>query len=203
MKERPILFSAPMVRAILAGTKTQTRRVVKPQPKGFWDEPNNCLAGGVLQCIIHDPKAGNVGQVRDHYIRCPYGQPGDRIWVREKWRATGGGQRVVNGVLCDSPIDRSQIVFAADATPDDNGPWRPSIHMPRWASRLLLEVVSVRAERVQDITLVDAVAEGAMPGDETTHDIRHFVDLWLSINSLGSWIANPWVWVVEFRRVQP
>lgn len=183
MRERPMLFSAPMVRAILEGRKTQTRRVVKPQPTG-------ALAA-----------RGRTA--------CPCGQPGDRLWVREthavyqahgqhredgeRWGPWGGLPTTV------SP-DRTQVVYYREGFDRcDPGRWRPSIHMPRWASRITLEVTGVRAERLHDITEADAVAEGASTAGPFA--VYHFMDLWTSINGAESWNGNPWVWVIEFKRL--
>ena len=193
MKERPILMSAPMVRAILAGAKTQTRRVMKgTQPWGMKDgRPEWAIAGS-------EP-------------RCPYGVLGDRLWVRETWAQN-------ENQLSETRMDRS-YAYAADNAGRalDNGgekPWRPSIHMPRWASRITLEVTGVRVERLQDISEADAIAEGisfsAAFGGYHTEDGRHFhctdpiesyASLWDSIHGAGSWDANPFVWCVSFKRI--
>lgn len=192
-KERPILFSGPMVRAILEGKKTQTRRVVRPQPEIIPGAP-------ALQAWLE--------VVDDGTIPCPYGVPGDRLWVRETWGRTD--------YEYDGPFQNCTIYRAdgesglSDVTANR---WRPSIHMPRWASRLTLEVVDVRVERVQSISNTDAEAEGVAawakaycsqrPRDEL-QPWAYFQLLWDSINkSRGyGWDANPWVWVVEFRRVE-
>jgi len=145
---------------------------------------------------------------------CPYGQPGDRLWVREAWRS---------GRLADPfpPRDMTPHVvwYEADgAAPEaTNGKLRPSMFMPRWASRIELEIVSVRVERLNDCSEADAKAEGCSSsgwqpsysnpdnagGDESISAKDAFADLWESINGAGSWAANPWVWVVEFKRVMP
>lgn len=195
MTERPILFSAPMVRAILAGTKTQTRRVIKPQP------PSNCVRPMAYE-----------GTWTWEYMRhgvhlgpdCPYGKPGDTLWVRETWGLMGLG-----GVAArPTPLFKPGLVFAADST-ERPLRWRSSIHMPRWASRISLRVTSVRVERVQDISEEDAIAEGVEGYDPEacwnagTRSARMvFRDLWVSINGAESWEANPWVWVVGFERVE-
>jgi len=174
MKERPILFSAPMVRAILEGRKTMTRRVTK-------------------RLLLGLPQAEMNAQ-------CLYGQPGDRLWARETWAENIDGDivyRADNGVA-ESMIDR----------------WRPSIHMPRWASRITLEITGVRVERLNEITEADARAEGVECFDDTKTFRSYWDDfcvclsakdsfqtLWAKINGPDSWDANPWVWVVEFRRV--
>jgi len=176
VKERPILFSGPMVRAILAGRKTQTRRVVKPQH----------IPAGVRTLRWENQDAAEL----QHSARCPYGVPGDRLWVRETWQ----------------PGPDDCVYYRADNDPNENQ-WKPSIHMPRWASRITLEVVSVRVERVQDIGHIGAKAEGVEICDYDgrllpwQRQIGNFQKLWDSINGKGSWGSNPWVWVVEFRRV--
>lgn len=193
-----------MVRAILDGRKTQTRRVLKPQPRhrairssedDQWYDAD-CVNAGVL-------------------LRCPYGQPGERLWARETWahvpvtayRCSEGVQQTAN------PNDPDMAaVYAAGWDHSRPGRWRPSIYMPRWASRLTLEITAVRAERLQDISEVDAAAEGVevedygeeMPDGTGSHDytcIPNYRRLWESINGLGSWAKNPWVWVMEFRRI--
>ncbi len=176
MKERPILFSGEIVRAILESRKTQTRRVVKPQPK---------LAPGFYDMVAGLPP-------------CPYGQPGDRLWVRE--------------AMMQDPEDG--VTYAADgqlvmAPPtycyrDETTKSVPSIHMPRWASRITLEIVSVRAQLLQDISKQDCMAEG-MNDLEDVHAGWHqsYAQLWDSINAKRGfgWDKNPWVWVIEFKRV--
>lgn len=184
VKERPILFSGPMVRAILEGRKTQTRRVKKPQPIDLG--------------VIHI-----VGQ-----IKCPYGQPGDRLWVRETFCPDWCDEVIYRA---DDPTGRA----ARDAGYSHEPKWKPSIFMPRWASRIDLEVVGIRAERLQEISEDDALAEGCEPGggacsgpmDPVEYDgytaSDEFAALWDSINAKRghSWESNPWVWVVEFKRV--
>lgn len=205
MRERPILFSGPMVRAILAGTKTQTRRVVKPQPTHFLGGPGVTYSDGsecpLTPCIEHPNKPFSVE------IRCHYGQPGDRLWVRETWRGAGADlmYRADDGDGFDGPPHGSR---------GSDVPWRPSIHMPRAASRITLEITGVRVERLQDISEADAIAEGAPPSHRSIDQISReygfadfprswFGQLWDTINGAGAWDANPWVWVVEFKRVQP
>ena len=182
MIDRPILFSAPMVRAILAGTKTQTRRVLRD---GTWWNPKHGvirMAPAGLACTGFAP------------VACPYGQPGDRLWVREAWAVP---HRYDHLGPSNIPVVGVRAHYAA--TEDRGGlRWRPSIHMCRWASRIALEIVSVRVERLQDISVEDCRAEG---GAYTSPlDVRAWYRaLWESINGPGSWEANPWVWVVEFR----
>ena len=199
MKERPILFSGPMVRAIIEGRKTQTRRVVKPQPG---DHPSDDGYGVTY--------------------RCPYGAPGDRLWVRETFGWYSG---ILQGSYAYTPpekptypphkvIDgvRHAICYRADYpkhrwNKNDSG-WKPSIHMPRTASRITLPIVSVRVERLQSISEEDAKAEGAAMDYDGPYSFSQafnyrggYRTLWESINGPGSWDANPWVWVIEFKRV--
>jgi hypothetical protein len=208
MKERPILFSAPMVRAILDGRKTQTRRIVKDRrpwaqqaiPKLTAFVPSADRSSfGMKVGYQGDPLAGHVGT-----IWCPYGAPGDRLWVRETF---GGDDICGYAYRADHP---EQKRFEGDGEQPDS-PWRPSIHMPRAASRILLEVTDVHAERLQDISEDDARAEGVeafardAEGDCWT-DGKHRTALeylWGQINGPDSWARNPWVWVVGFQRVQP
>ncbi len=210
MAEKPILFSAPMVRALLAGTKSQTRRPLKPQPA-----PNHPHDGGtkwVLKDVLHVP-VGSVGHlsVREKQgLRCPYGQPGDRLWVRESFRGCRAYE--VRG-YAPSEWGNKPIWFEADGRPPGNPEaWaqraKPSIHMPCWASRITLEITDVRVERLQDISGDDAAAEG-WPGPDAANSIRSaypvawYSGLWDQINGAGSWDANPWVWVVQFRVASP
>lgn len=184
MRERPILFSAPMVRAILSGTKTQTRRVAIQTAGGHLKEPS-----GHRRWHPADPEAA---------LACRYGQPGDRLWVRETFAE---GIHQMAGV--------NHWAYSADRFGEQQrlgDRWKPSIHMPRAASRILLEIISVRVERLQAISEADAMAEGCLgklaeaapAADEAREQFR---DLWQSINGADSWAANPWVWVVEFKRV--
>jgi len=206
MKERPILFSAPMVRAILAGTKTQTRRVVKPQPEAEHGGEPYWFVGGYRAWTYRNTtdllrKGGNV-------LPCPYGQPGDRLWVREAWQAElRWDWTAPRDIKRGSPI---YFEFGDEAVPACAGKKRPSIHMPRWASRITLEVTAVRVERLHDISADDARAEGCpdkpVPGaEQASVDLLAklwFHDLWAQINGQASWDANPWVWVVEFKRIE-
>lgn len=185
MKERPILFSAPMVRAILEGRKTQTRRVVKP-PK--WSDADEIFFIGNDSIAVPDDDHA------DYFIACPYGQPGDRLWVRETFADEAGGTRRFLG---------EHIFYRADDWQPLVDRWTPSIHMPRWASRITLEVTAVSVERLQDISESDCCAEGC--GSPITRDLKkpQFMALWESINGPDSWDANPWVWVVEFKVLNP
>lgn len=181
MKERPILFSGPMVLAILEGRKTQTRRVVKLD--GFCGDP------------VYETRDGDLV---DPLSLCPYGQSGDRLWVRETHGFVGG--------------DRRFLQYAADfgGVHEEAGVprWLPSIHMPRRASRLTLEIKSVRVERLQDISEADAKAEGVCcaPGHPHGSKDQHkgaFQKLWDSLNADRGfgWTKNPYVWVMEFRPI--
>ena len=209
MRERPILFSGPMVRAILEGCKTQTRRVVKIQPESDITKYAYKGNGAWLPC---DDDLYSFRKL----VKCPYGKPGDRLWVRETW---GVGTR-------PCPIEgwRDGIEYRADEAyitderdnlplydaeePDDvclddysGKGWRPSIHMFRWASRINLEITAIRAERVQDITETDLITEGFDGYNGTWRDEERFRNLWDSINAKRGypWKDNPWVWVVEFK----
>ncbi len=212
MKERPILFSTPMVRAILAGTKTQTRRVVKAAPPPGAQRVIRPFAGVRLQWAATDPHDMEQGQlVLGDVPRYPYGQPGDRLWVREAWRAVWSSDH-------EPPrnFDESYRFWYEADTPlqDGYGKLRPSIHMPRCASRITLEVTGVRVERLQDISEADALAEGIercqdgkfpnylSPSGYAGNPVASYRTLWESINGTGSWDANPWVWVVEFKRAE-
>jgi len=204
MKEKPILFSGEMVRAILDGRKTQTRRVVKYNH--MLGEPAawcGAAVGGAIEPIIGE------------YQRfCPYGAPGDRLWVRETHQFVDTGTKSVafaaDGKIhpCSYGIEDMPMGINPNISIPDvwDGNWRPSIFMPRWASRITLEVTAVRVERVQDISPKDALAEGDVEAltnprhKETSIDWYH--NLWDSINGAGSWASNPWVWVVEFRRIE-
>lgn len=185
MNVKPILFSAPMIRALLAGTKTQTRRTVKPQPDAIWG--------------VEHTDSGEVS------IRCPYGQPGDLLWVRETFRGAAGYD--------ESPPSRwgnKPIWYTADGEPDKSAWWhlsyrsRPGIHMPRWASRLTLRITEVRVERLQRITRGDAMDEGCPFSNMADGpDPREwYADLWNAINGPDSWPANPWVWALTFEVIQ-
>ena len=234
IKERPILFSAPMVRAILEGRKTVTRRTMKVQPvlKGnFWE----VYGAGWGKDVTSVPAAPGHSLSSN----CPYGKPGDRLWVRESWWQAGDWQDTYPEDDTGAWFGSKRVVYSADGTPPNepntsypnglrNGAYsaaapnkiwrhRPSIHMNRWASRILLEINDVRVERLQDITEAQAKAEGVrlytdhaelgdwwhVEGIETysADPRKSFELLWSSVG--GDWQANPWVWVVEFKRVTP
>lgn len=218
-RDLPILFSGPMVRAVLAGTKTQTRRALR----GFCppNRPEYDSESGRLEWFNGDEVVVAM--------RCPYGQPGTKLWVREAWRV---GSKHDATKPSDLPAQSCTVLYAAggsaahgsdgwrfdEAWPGDAPvPWagklRPGMFMPRWASRMTLEVTGVRVERLQDISEADAIAEGvhSVQCNDLGTEVPYYrslygaVDLyrmlWESINGPGSWAVNPWVWVVEFRRV--
>lgn len=214
MKWRPILFSAPMVRALLAGTKTQTRRALKPQPEAVHGGEPYWFVGGYR--AWQHRSTDHVLRQGGNPLPCPYGEAGAGLWVRETWAYH-------LHAAASASDDAGPFVYAADGTTQYRlcDRWRPSIHMPRSASRISLAVTAVRVERLQDISEADAIAEG---GTEAlrgwwTHEGLQWNDpgpnhrfgatpidsyrvLWESINGPGSWDANPWVWVVEFKRVE-
>lgn len=211
VKERPILFSAPMVRALLAGKKTQTRRVVKTQPLPCHGFPRE--ANGEWGIYLDRPHAGPY----KHLGKCPYGQPGDRLWVRETW-----GQISWSVVIGEPKPPTIQIVYKAGPHSFNRdvphgwlpqNKWRPSIHMPRSASRLTLELTEVRVERLQAISEADALAEGFAAGDgspingfptESEYSAQQaFADRWDVLNGPRGypWESNPWVWALTFKAV--
>lgn len=214
-KERPILFSTAMVQAIMEGRKTQTRRVVKPQlPIGtIW---NQVYDGELNYRIVDSP-------IVDTNCKCPYGQPGDLLWVRETW-VQGKYKIHFAASVCNPKFDKL------------DGGWKPSIHMPKAAARIWLRITGMRVERLQDISEKDILSEGVqypvvnseipgmvkpvfkvgeengainfMPDGWQSMDEKgktkallyaHWAELWGKINGLASWTANPWVWVIEFE----
>lgn len=202
IKERPILFSGPMVRAILEGRKTVTRRPVKGAGLVWLDN--------FTPEYVADPE-NNL---------CPYGKPGDRLWVRETWYCDhfevqqGPYLRPADMFDLDQSREDGELVYAADGLApyeQEQPTWKPSIHMPRWASRILLEITAVRVERLQDISRSDIRAEGLecpaeLASDDVSPNYRDWYpaawrELWESTG--GNWDANPWVWVLEFKQVMP
>jgi len=205
MTERPILFSGAMVRAILAGEKTQTRRVVKPQPYNDPAVKVRMHRGTALFGALADAAVGDEW-------KCPYGQPGDRLWVRETWAPNDGSEGGYlyradhSGASGFHTVDLKTGVWTHSVSR-----WRPSIHMPRAVSRITLEITGVRVERLQAISEDDARAEGvevwaqgtmSPEGQRNYSAIGKFERLWSSINGNDSWQADPWVWVVEFKRLE-
>lgn len=203
MKERGMIFNSEMVRAILDGRKTQTRRPVKFP---VLDKNLGCeLAGNELAGEL---SAGN-------YLNSAFGKPGDRIWVRETFQGPLFDYEQMDAYLEDSSRFETPefCQYAADGghrpeyqDADDNlrHGWRPSIHMPRWASRILLEITDVRVERLQSITLGDICKEvgcGLYDFRPATYGFQVWEELWKSIYGAESWNTNPWVWVIEFKRV--
>jgi len=211
IKERPILFSAPMVRAILEGRKTVTRRALNQRAI------RDIGYGAKLGECYDLPESGSIDANSLSYIVdfCPYGKPGGRLWVRETFAPSAN---------CRPPISEPYI-YGADLNEDGvrkwAATWKPSIHMPRAASRILLEITAVRVVRLQDISAAQIEAEGidldALADGQDRYDMCHagsgaggrptllsaWRDLWQSINGSESWDENPWVWVVEFKRVTP
>ncbi|HBC6836216.1 TPA: hypothetical protein KEZ13_002904 [Escherichia coli] len=187
MKERGMIFNDEMVRAILGGDKTQTRRIVEEKFYG------RAVAAELLA------------------KHCPYGQPGDRIWVRETYRVHGKATDVATLVyrasVRNSWTEQTHRVPVEVCNKPVSEKWTPSIHMPRWASRILLEITDVRVERLHDMSEADAKAEGAAPATykitppEAVYRVG-FGDIWRSIYGQDNWLSNPWVWVIEFKRIQ-
>lgn len=207
MKDHPIIFSGEMVKAILEGRKTQTRRVIKlpgdARDVRYWDTPTHRPQAGYA-----DPGVNYWTTEGNHIDACPYGFPGDWLWVRETWA-----------------MSDCNVRYRADGEWEDeeremgyNARWRPSIHLPRIFSRITLEIVSVRVERVQDIERDDAKAEGVSgvwewmgQNDKKPFErgalnpyVENYSVLWDSINAKRGygWDANPWVWVIEFKRIE-
>lgn len=240
MKEKPILFSGPMVRAILDGSKTQTRRIIKGSPAdvspqvGKNDQPTGIW-------YVSEPIYPRVVKATN----CPYGVVGDRLWVRETWQPIRRDTPEEGEARFQAAqtVKTLEDLYAWSEMPSGNGethymyaadfgdwaydpesdlkPWKPSIHMPRVASRISLEVTGVRVERLQSISYQDTLAEGIAdkwepfcdcenfcnggPGcaDSVALTIAAYQELWEQINGIGAWDLNPWVWVVEFKRVKP
>lgn len=212
MKEIPILFSTEMVKAILAGRKTQTRRIVKANGKA------TAFRIAVMPDGTKIPFGIDEDEAMQDYIKCPYGKPGDRLWVRETWQH-----------MEDHWFDASRFFYKADypyyfddvTISASDIRWKPSIFMPREACRIILEVTDVRVEMLQDISEEDAIAEGVGSGFQMNGgwpDYEHikngvcavtqdtarmsYWSLWDKINGKGSWDKNPWVWVVSFKRIE-
>ena len=214
MKERPIVFNTEMVEAILDGKKTQTTRPIK-----------NCsyvLDVGEGECLAIDEN--------EKIIECPYGDVGDRLWVKETWANCNSSEGPCIAYRADSHIITWHDFCEEKAADYGNGPsmnydkypgdytmwwedllsgesehsWKPSTHMPKWAARIWLEVTGVRVERVQDISREDALAEGVNRTNASIYDFskKRFKNLWISLYSEDSWNRNDWVWVIEFKRIE-
>ncbi len=187
MKERPLLMSAPMVRATLDDRKTVTRRVVK---------------GQALAWLNADFNPGFVAE-KDNYC-CPFGYAGDRLWLRETWKSYGNPAKGV--VHIGYKAGGPDLFVDCDAPPKYqvlSKSWKPSIHMPRWASRISLEIMSIKVERLQDITEEQAKAEGVELSANAPDHKMAFAFLWEIINGdKYPWESNPWVWAISFKRVE-
>ncbi|POE22834.1 hypothetical protein BV923_09620 [Pectobacterium odoriferum] len=201
MKERGMIFNAEMVRATLSEQKTQTRRIVKLQP----DEDGLARLSG-----------GPWMDTNEKVYPCPYGEVGDKLWVRETWQVIHDYTDEYGNVderrfARSIPKQRGNYWhpvyaerFGSESRDDRGFPWRPAIYMPRWASRITLEITDVRVERLNDISEEDAKAEGA-PTECCVIGYKHFLGfrtLWKSIYGAESWNENPWVWVIEFKQIK-
>lgn len=217
MKERPLILNSEMVKAILDGRKTMTRRPVKNIPS--WDNNGKDIMSWPLSEFYQATEDETNYCKKNHFyldvqtdvddnsheeIKCPFGNPGDRLWVRETWTQIPFADR--DGNESDKVIYKADdsVYFSKDA----GDKWRPSIHMPRWASRITLEIVNVRVERVQEISFEDIYAEGislpGIEGESVANRQSAFLAFWNSIYGKGqyAWEKNPFVWVIEFRRVK-
>lgn len=224
MKERGVIFNGEMVRAILHGRKTQTRRPLKWKQTRFTEI-------GEREDGSNWPWSEDAEHACDFWHPCPFGAVGDRIWVRETWATLGNEDGCCvdwEGKLCKGDERSAARIYRASceqrpgdyglwSIPDDaywkphtkehkfEGAWRPSIHMPRWASRILLEITNVRVERLQSITLGDICKEvgcGLYDFRPATYGFQVWEELWKSIYGAENWQANPWVWVISFERVE-
>lgn len=209
--EKPLLCNAEMVRAILDGRKTNTRRPMEPQPDGKLEVLGGC----------DDFMLGGTHGKKSSVWRCPFGKPGDRLWVRECFAVVPHVND--NGSKHKAKGDGTGVTWRADWNGNPSGfKWKPSIHMPRWASRINLEITDVRVERVQEISKEDAIAEGieSQPrrygkdldwkyygkwlekhNQWSSCPINSFESLWNAIYGVNAWDLNPWVWVVAFKKV--
>lgn len=216
MKERPILFSTPMVQAILAGNKTQTRRVMRRQPDAVeyfkrGEETTDTNAEYAILRCYNNPKGFkkcNSGWFANANYKTPFHEfnVGDRLWVRETWQIIGDPASL--------PCQRHNLIYKADypncvdkhydTIPDiSEVKFKPSIHMPRWASRILLEITNIRVERLQNISEEDATAEGMVADDDYCAE-QYYSIYWNKKHGWKEkgWNANQWVWVVEFKVIQ-
>ncbi|MDR3572833.1 MAG: hypothetical protein P4L50_03145 [Anaerolineaceae bacterium] len=208
MKERPIIFSSQMVRAILEGRKTQTRRALRKQPIDIipMNVPNEWIT-------LHTRNPGH-----GHIATCRFGIPGDRLWVRETWATVKSYDHLKPSLIPRGDARWPMVWYAADpwggiktTTSTFVGKERSGIFMPRWASRITLEIVNIRVNQVQSMLMNEVVCEGVFPymmpkelGDPRD-PMTQYIDLWDKLNSKRgfSWSSNPWVWVITFRRIQP
>ena len=188
MKERPIIFSPDMVRTILDGRKTQTRRVVKPQP------------------VLTTTDSSIISKkLKSQHIKYSYGQVGDRLWVRETWASNGiniiGNKEdvIYKSDYGDIPPPKIDLGNGLEITQN----WKPSIFMPKLASRITLEITRIRIERLMDITIRDLISEGCSFMSNTRLTMEYFKKLWNVINAKYGyeWEKNPWVWVIEFKQI--
>lgn len=229
LKSRPLLFSAPMITALLDGRKSQTRRIVKPQPysNGFRFDGDDFLChndylppSAMLMDIGHGKSRYTTSDIEGWESSCPYGQNDEFLWVRETWRTDGPQSE------CTGPSD---VRFAASVDEAEwaISKWKPSIFMPRWASRITLRITDVRVERLHEITEANAIAEGVefesadppfyyLPGihphsitavgveesGSVPHAVRSYAKLWDHINGSGYWARNDWVWVISFATIK-
>ncbi|MGP2059863.1 hypothetical protein ACRZ41_014770 [Klebsiella pneumoniae] len=200
ISERGMIFNAEMVRALLDGRKTQTRRPIKWKQTRFTEI-------GEREDGSKWPWSEDAEHACDFWHPCPFGAVGDRIWVREAFRvhsrATDVATLVYKASERNSWTEQTRRVPVAVcnklATPEK---WTPSLHMPRWASRILLEITGVRVERLRSMSQDDARAEGVIAASGPMEAGLAFRELWDSIYGEESWKANPWVWVIEFKRVE-
>ncbi len=218
MKERPILFSAPMVRALLAGTKTQTRRLIKPQPISNGFGPPDPVHDIPCHCDYYPPSAMLWPDEQGGMLNGDAGHPWhgvDRLWVKETHVIDNpeyvASYKAQPWLGMPDPGTAEVFYMATEKNPDIFPRKRPSIFMPRWASRISLEITDVTAERLQKISEADAKAEGVDAWQSENYRVANnifdgyrlaYAELWNEINGPGSWAKNPWVWVVSFRRVE-
>jgi len=206
MRERPIFFNADMVRAVLDGRKTQTHRIMRVQPEIIpkedeFSEPGFWIPFNAGKTMVRN---------EDMYIACPFGLKGDRLWVREAFRVHSRATDVATLVYKASEQQSwtqqtHRVPIEVCSKPAVVDKWTPSIHMPRWASRITLEITGVRVERLHAITLGDICKEfgcGLYDFRPATYGFTVWEELWQSIYGADSWQANPWVWVIEFKRVE-
>ncbi len=227
MTKHPIIFSGTSIPALLDGRKTQTRRIVKlPNPtRHVVVDPGGTIFGpgpyikAYRNTDMSPPEDGNIAAMHPR-VHCPYGYPGDRLWVKEAYAAHELYEALKPSEIPAEGRVWSRLWFAARDSGCEDGPdhsdagrWRNCLFMPLWASRITLEVTDVRVERVQGISEEDAIAEGvdavsmaAMPRQGTWTRRQDFAQIWNKLNGKKpgcSWDDNPWVWVIEFRRIEP